>query len=317
MRSWRASMRCSEALRVGTCAVALTFAACIDAADRQRLCGETGVWIQILGSGGEELTDARASSGYLVWRDDAAKLLVDPGPGSALRFEEGRAKFDDVDAVVFTSLKPDHSVELPAFVQGGGFGPRNRVLPVLGPDGNDAWPSTRAFVERLIGPHGAYPALAGYLQPHAENFHLDVTDVPASGARRWARFGTAALTLAAFPVHDANVPSLAWRVTLGTQSITFTGDFNNAGDTLVAFAKGSDALVIDHSIEEGARGEVRTQHVMPSQIGSIASRAGVRMVILGHRTSRTRGRESLSEQAIRAHYAGPLIFADDNECWGL
>jgi ribonuclease BN (tRNA processing enzyme) len=304
-------------LVVGISAIALAFATALRATEPQRFCGETGVWIQILGSGGPELGDARAGSSYIVWRDDAAKLLVDLGPGSALRFQQGIGRFEDVDAIVFTSLQPDHSVELPAFVQGAGYGARERVLPIFGPDGNSAYPSTRTFVERLLGANGAFPQLAGYLTPHAERFHLDVTDVPATGARRWAGFGSAALRLAALPVHDANVPSLAWRATLGTQSITFTGDFNNAGDRLAAFAKDSDALVIDHSIEEGARGEVRTQHVMPSQIGSIASRAGVRMVILSHRMLRTRGRESLTEAAIRQHYTGPLIFADDNECWGL
>jgi ribonuclease BN (tRNA processing enzyme) len=311
----RASMRWIDCLVVAF-GVALT-ALPAHAVEHQRFCGEKGVWIQILGSGGGELAEPRAGSSYIVWRDDAARLIVDMGPGSMLRFEEGIGKFEDVDAVVFTSLKPDHSLELPAFVQGAADGTRKRVLPVLGPDGNATYPSTRTFVQRLMGPNGAFPALAGYLTPHAEDFHLDVTDIPTNGSVRWAGFGSAAFRLAALPVHDDDVPSLAWRVTLGSQSITFTGDFNNATDALWRFAKGSDALVIDHSIEEGARGRVRTQHVMPSQIATIAKRAGVRMVILGHRTMRTRGRESLTEKTIREQYAGPLIFADDNECWGL
>jgi hypothetical protein len=33
--------------------------------------------------------------------------------------------------------------------------------------------------------------------------------------------------------------------------------------------------------------------------------------------SRTRGVESQSEIAIRKAYDGPLIFANDLECWGL
>jgi hypothetical protein len=41
------------------------------------------------------------------------------------------------------------------------------------------------------------------------------------------------------------------------------------------------------------------------------------MVILGHRMNRTRGRETLTTQAIEAHYQGSLIFANDLECWGL
>jgi ribonuclease BN (tRNA processing enzyme) len=55
----------------------------------------------------------------------------------------------------------------------------------------------------------------------------------------------------------------------------------------------------------------------PGQIGQIAAEAGVRMVVLGHRMNRTRGRETLTTQAIEAHYQGSLIFANDLECWGL
>ncbi len=287
------------------------------AANPQRFCGKEGVWLQILGSGGAERTDQRGGAGYIVWLNDKAKLLVDLGVGSALRFEEVGAKFEDVDAIAFTSLQSDHSVDFPAFVQGASFSGRTRVLPVFGPEGSDVMPATSAFVNRLIGPQGAYPLLAQHLTRQATSYRIDVTDIPAAGTRRWARFGNADLRLAAIAVHHGSIPAVAWRVTLGAQSITFTGDFNDEGNTMAAFAKGTDALVIDHSLEEGARGAVRDEHVVPSQIGKIAAQAGARMVILSHRTNRTRSRESMTEAAIRKHYAGPLLFASDYECWGL
>jgi hypothetical protein len=51
-------------------------------------CGAQGVALQVLGSGGPELQDQRASSSYLVWDDGRARVLVDAGGGSALRFAE-------------------------------------------------------------------------------------------------------------------------------------------------------------------------------------------------------------------------------------
>jgi ribonuclease BN (tRNA processing enzyme) len=83
------------------------------------------------------------------------------------------------------------------------------------------------------------------------------------------------------------------------------------------FARDADALVIHHAIPEGTRGEATDLHVTPSQTGRIAAQAGVRMVILGHRMNRTRGLESVTRNAIAAHYDGAIIFANDLECWGL
>lgn len=37
----------------------------------------TEMTLQVLGSGGPELTDKRASSAYLVWIDNKAKILID------------------------------------------------------------------------------------------------------------------------------------------------------------------------------------------------------------------------------------------------
>jgi len=53
-------------------------------------CGEEDVAVQVLGSGGPELQDRRASSSYLIWQDGQARVLVDAGGGSALRFGEWR-----------------------------------------------------------------------------------------------------------------------------------------------------------------------------------------------------------------------------------
>ena len=41
------------------------------------------------------------------------------------------------------------------------------------------------------------------------------------------------------------------------------------------------------------------------------------MLVLGHRTSRTLGMETINTGAIREQYTGPLIFGDELECWGL
>ncbi len=52
-------------------------------------CPTTGVYLQVLGSGGPEVEDKRSSSANLVWINGKARVLIDAGGGSALSL--GRA----------------------------------------------------------------------------------------------------------------------------------------------------------------------------------------------------------------------------------
>jgi len=80
----------------------------------------TKIELEVLGSGGPEL-DGRASASYILWIDNEARLLVDMGSGSMLRFEQSSAKLETLEAVVLTHLHIDHSVDLPAFIKAGFF----------------------------------------------------------------------------------------------------------------------------------------------------------------------------------------------------
>ena len=280
-------------------------------------CGDQGVWFQILGSGGADLTDQRSAASYLVWVDEHARLLVDAGPGTALRFDEGGAELADLDAVVFTRLGPQTTSDFPALLEGSIGGERDRLLPVFGPaaPGGD---SPSEFMARMIGAEGLYPELTDFLTFRSRGgYKVSVRDVTAIGSRRWSQYGTANLSLAAVPVHHGDVPALAWRVQIGDFVIVFAGSFSNQKNAVAKFAAGADALIVHHAVPEDARGAVRERYAIPSQLGRIAARADVRMLVLGHRTRRTMGLESGSRAAIEAHYDGPLIFANELECWGL
>ena len=279
-------------------------------------CGEEGVWFQILGSGGADLTDERTAASYLVWVDNQARLLVDPGPGAALRFDEAGARIEDLDAVVFTRLSAQTTSDFPALLEGA-IGDRDRLLPVFGPAVPEG-DSATAFIDRMIGAAGLYPALADFLTFRSRGgFKASVRDVPAQGNRRWAQYGTRNISLAAVPVHHGAQPALAWRVKVGESALVFAGGFSNRKNTVAGLAAGADALFVHHAIPEDARGAVRERYAIPSQLGRIASQAGVRMLVLGHRTARTAGRESASRAAIEEHFDGPLVFAGELECWGL
>ena len=298
--------------------ICAAFLSVIQPASADQVCGEQGVWVQILGAGGPELNDGQAGTSYLVWNDGKARVLIDTGPGASVGFDTAEANFNDLYAIAFTHLHADHTADFPALIKGSSFVGREEPLIVLGPDSNaDTYPDTETFVERLIGPQGAYPYLADFLTYKQGNYRIRVRNVPSTGKKRWARFGNQELKLAAIPVNHGEVPALAWRVEIADISVVFTGDFNNLKNVVARFAQDSDALVVNHAIVENSRGALRDLHVLPSQIGRIAANANTRLLILGHRMNRTRGRESHSRAAIEENYKGYVLFANDGECWGL
>lgn len=284
-----------------------------------QVCGETGVWVQILGAGGAEINDGAAGSSYVIWLDNKARAIIDTGPGSSVAFDQSGAQFEDIEVMAFTHLHADHSADFAAFVEGSASLTRTAPLIVLGPDSAvPGIPDMSTFVDRFIGAEGVYPHLQDFLTHKSSGgYRIRVRNVPSSGVKRWAQFGSEHLRLAAIPVYHDGVPALAWRVEVGDKSVVITGDFNNQKNVMPKFAKNADMLIATHAIPENARGNQKERYALPSQLGRIAKQADARILVLSHRMNRTRGKESLSRQAIEEHYQGYVLFANDGECWGL
>lgn len=277
---------------------------------------EEGLSLQVLGSGGPEMNDQRASSGYLIWRGDRAVILVDAGSGTALNFEKSGADLTDLQAVLFTHFHVDHSVDFASLVKANYFTSRKADLPVYGPTGNELMPPASEFVEKLLGKNGAYRYLSNYLATDTGadskgDYKISVTDVPLS-PREIQRYQLDnQITLSAVPAHHGPLPAVAWRIDIGSCSLSFSGDMSNRYDTLGGLAKGSDLLVAHNAIPEGATGAGRSLHMPPSEIGKIAGVASVGQLILSHRMQRTLDREQQTEEEIRKHFPGPVTFAND------
>lgn len=289
----------------------------VTAAEDAKTCGASGVAVQVLGSGGPEVQDKRASSSYLVWVGGKARVLIDAGGGSPLRFGESGAAWEDLDAVAFTHFHADHSAGFPALMKSSFFGERTRELPLFGPTEGDAFPSATQFVKALFDAKtGAYRYLSGFMPGGGEqSYKLKVGDIDAKGKKSIEALKTGDVTLTAVPVTHGPVPALAWRVDAGDVSITFSGDMSNANATLAGLAKDSDILVAHNAIPEGAEGVARNLHMPPSAIGEIARDAKVGRLILSHRMLRSLGNEAETKAAITVSYSGPVTFADDLDCF--
>lgn len=288
-------------------------------------CEADRVAIIVLGSGGPELDDGRASSGYLFELDGVARVLIDAGSGTALNFERAGARLESLAAILLTHLHVDHSVDLPSFVKAAYFSDRDRDLPVLGPPGNALMPSLDAWLRTLFAaPDGAYRYLSEYLDPEAAapfKLRPHTVDLPlpdtVDGPHRTYRHRLDGLALTATRVHHGPIPALAWRIEVAGCAVVFSGDTSNRLHGLDALARGADLLIAHNAVPEGATGTARALHMPPSEIGRIAQDGDVGRLLLSHRMRRTLGREAETVAAIRRHYPGSVVFAEDGARYPL
>ena len=279
-------------------------------------CTGKGVEVQVLGSGGPEIQDKRASSSYLIWRDGRARVLVDAGGGAALRFGESNAQIEDLDAILFTHLHIDHTADFAALMKSSYFGERRRPLPVYGPVGNGGFPATTAFVAGMFNPtHGIYRYLGDFLSGSGDGYKLHPHDVKLRSGEIRKVFDAGGIAILATSVVHGSVPALAWRIETDGRVIVFSGDANGEDSSLRILAKDADMFVAHNAVPEGVTGPPRALHMPPSVIGQIAGSASVKRLILSHRMFRTLGREEETRHFIAATYSGPVAFADDLDCF--
>jgi len=301
-------------LMTATLVLASTSTDCLaaPASSHARACTGHGVELQVLGSGGPELEDRRASTSYLVWQDGRARVLIDSGGGSALRFGQAGAKVSQLDVILFSHLHIDHTADFPALMKSSYFEDRQKSLPVYGPAGNDAFPATTEFVADLFDPRrGAYRYLGDYLNGEESGFRLEAHDVVPGAHEILSLPSRDGIDLAAAQVIHGGVPALAWRVTIGGRSLVFSGQNGN----LEVLARNTDLLVAHNAVPEDASGVPLELHMPPSVIGRIAKAADVKALVLSHRMLRTLGREAETQRVIARSYSGPVVFADDLDCF--
>ncbi len=278
-------------------------------------CTGRGLELQVLGSGGPEMQDKRASSSYLIWLDGKARVLIDSGGGSALRFGESGAQMADIDLVLFTHLHVDHSADFPALIKSTYFEDRTRPLPVYGPIGNAAFPSTQEFVQVMFGLKGAYRYLNDFIEPGKASYAIQASNVAINAQEVKQIFNQNGIKASATQMRHGGVPALAWRIDIAEKSLVFSGDTNGNNGNLQRLAHAADLLVAHNAVPESATGAARNLHMTPSVIGRIAAEAKVKQLVLSHRMLRTLGREAETLQAIAQNFVGKPVFADDLDCF--
>ena len=263
--------------------------------------------LEILGSGGPEI-DGRASSSYLLWINNEAKLIIDMGSGSLLRFEQSSAKLETLEAIVITHLHIDHSADLPSFVKAGFFSNRTKSLDIIAPNGNESFPSIKEFLLDLFGEHGAYRYMQDVLREDSDSFQIIPIQINTRTiqTRKYESF-----TLKLINVHHGRVPALAVAIEVDGKKILISGDTNDENQNLEKLAINADLFIAHHAIPQYAGHFAKTLHMTPSTIAFIAKSAKVKKVVLSHRMNRTKNKEGQNLEIIKQVYKGEVTFGED------
>ena len=274
------------------------------------------VTLQVLGSGGPESGDKRASSGYIVWIGGKSKIVVDFGGGTALRFEEAGASIEDVDVILLTHLHVDHTADLPTFLKSSFFTKASGKLNIFGPDKNHFMPSTKTFIKRLFDENkGAWQYLGDHLNGQAD-LQIKAHNISMSKQEKII-YTDGNISIHAVSVHHGPIPAIAYRVNVGKKSITFSGDMNGDYHTLEKLGYQTDIMVMHHAVPKNARGVAAKLHMEPLTIGEISQKAQARSVVISHRMLRTLGREKETNCEIRRNYEGEISYANDMDTYNV
>ena len=276
---------------------------------------DTDVSLQILGSGGPIADDGRASTGYLVWIDGAARIMIDAGAGTFLRYGEAGARFEDLDFVGLSHFHTDHSADFPALLKSGNFSRREQPIVVAGPDGGGLFPGLIVWLNSLLNPDdGAFGYLSGYLDGEGRLPKLEAVEISGDEAVQVFESDDDTIRVDAIHVPHGIVPALGFRVRVGDETIVFATDQNGTVPSFVDFASDADLLVMHLVIPEDAGTTAQRLHARPSVIGEVAKAADAKRLVLSHFMARSLRNLDENVALVEAAYDGEIILAEDLLC---
>jgi len=219
------------------------------------------------------------------------QLLFDSGPGTMRRLLRANTTIFDVDYIFYSHFHPDHTAELVPFLFATKYpdtGQRQRALTIVAGQGFED------FFAGLKTVYGKWieldPGLVNIIQMNNRSADL--------------------LRLKDFTVQSApvehNPESIAYRITgPGGHSVVYSGD-TDYSENLIALSKDADLLICESALPDDYRVK---GHLTPSLAGDIATRAGVKKLVLTHFYPECD--QTDIEQECRKTYGGPLVLAED------
>jgi ribonuclease BN (tRNA processing enzyme) len=246
--------------------------------------------VTILGSGTVVPSLRRSSCSVLIEHGES-KLVLDLGAGTMRRLLEAGVAIPEVSHLLFSHLHPDHTGEFIPFLFATKYPETYRrrtpfwVVGALG---------LQDFYDKLKGVYGEWIIL--------EEGLMRIIELKSSGPDRLPLEGFEILSL---PMsHIAS--SLGYRVQFrGGFSVAYSGDTDYC-ENLITLAKGADLFLCECALPDDLK---VTGHLTPFLAGDIATRSGVKRLVLTHFYPECDAADI--EGQCRRSYSGPLILAQD------
>lgn len=289
-------------------------------------------WVTLGTQGGPVPRASRSQPANLLV-DGGHAYLVDVGDGAAGQLAKVGITPNDVEAVFISHLHFDHTAGLAAILGLRWQSNAQNRLKIFGP------PGTAAMVEGLVA--SMVPGTtAGYGVPGAPQPDLR-KQFEVMEMRDGATFELDEMTVRVrsnthysfSPGSDlaARFEALSLRFDLPDRSIVYTGD-TGPSRAVEELAEGADLLVaemmdveftianlgldlakVDPRMAAAMERHLREHHLLPSDVGQLAERAGVKSVVVTHfvgeEVDSPRHFEYLRQ--VGEHYRGPVAIADD------
>jgi len=271
-----------------------------------------------LGTGRPYLRRAQANTGWLVELGNGDKFLIDIGFGTQLNFVSLEIPYNAITAVIATHLHTDHVGDFMQIRQGGWSGGRMQPLQVYGPSGKIPEHGTKHFVEHQVAAfrwdadtrHGLLPLVGSEVDVHEFDY--------AKVGVFYEKNGVKITSFPAVHIYDGPV---SLRLEWNGLTLVYSGDTT---PSYFMIENGKDADLLIHETfdrwqvmmeragydERTARGVCTVAHSDPEEAGKVLALCSPRLAVGYHFYNDD---ETLPGhlEAVRTHYAGPLVFARD------
>ena len=251
---------------------------------------DSGIKVRILGSGTCVPSLTRSSCSVLM-QVGASKMLFDSGPGTMRRLLEADTTIFDLTHIFYSHFHPDHTGEFVPLIFATKYpdgSRRKRPLTVAGGRG------LLDFYEGLKKVYGHWIELTPGL---LEMIEFDNQNADAITFEDFSAYTV--------PVKH-NPESIAFRISNPAgYSVVYTGD-TDYSETIIDLAKDADLLICECALPDKLKVE---GHLTPSLAGDLATKAGVRKLVLTHFYPQCD--EEDIEAECRRTYSGPLVLAED------
>jgi ribonuclease Z len=272
--------------------------------------------ITLTGTGTPMPYAGRAGASVLV-RTEGLSLQFDAGRAVTLRWADAGLSLEDLTAVFLTHHHSDHLVGLADLVLTSWESGAPNPMPIIAPLG-----PTATFARGLLEP---WQDDIEVRMKHVEGSHFPTppaVDVRTFGVRRepFEVWQQDQVRVEAIEVHhEPVVPAVGYRVSTPSGTVAISGD-TVVCEEMEQLATGCDVLV--HEAARGAAlraaGErmrrVAEYHADTVELGALAARAGVGVLVLTHLTPRMKSVDDegkFVDEVRQGGYEGTVVVGRD------